>query len=207
MDGFDRKDGESPISRPEMTAKFQEIRETLAAKRFSSGNDPVDAVVAVLLNEVSNDLEILLIHRAERTDDPWSGQIGLPGGRVRRTDPSTKDALRREVQEEVGFDVALDGWELGPLSISSPMRNLDVKVQPWVFALHRRPSVNVGQEVQEAFWVSLARLPSLRGSAEIEIRGLKRAVDAFLVDGRIVWGFTHRVLNELLTIPEISHSG
>src|SRR2546429_5565406 len=26
-------------------------------------------------------LEILLIRRAERADDPWSGQIALPGGR------------------------------------------------------------------------------------------------------------------------------
>ncbi|HEX4920431.1 MAG TPA: CoA pyrophosphatase [Candidatus Bathyarchaeia archaeon] len=205
-DGFEGRYRESPISDAELSAKFQGLRKTLATKSLSGSSDPVDAVVAVLLDEIGSDLEILLIHRAERADDPWSGQIGLPGGRVRRTDLSTKDALRREVQEEVGVDVDVDGEELGWLSISSPMRNLDVKVQPWVFGLHRRPGVNVGQEVQNAFWVPLTRLPSLRSSAEIEIRGMKRTVEAFLVDGYIVWGFTHRVLNELLTIPGILHS-
>lgn len=157
--------------------------------------------MAILLLQVSNDLEILLIRRAERADDPWSGQIGLPGGRVRKSDPSTKDALRREVEEEVSIDLDIVAYELGPLSISSPMRNLDVKVQPWVFGLYRQPPVKVGQEVQEAFWVSLTSLPSLRSSAEIEIRGMRRTVDAFLINGHVVWGFTHRVLNELLTIP------
>ena len=161
----------------------------------------VDAAVAVLLYEQSErDLEVLLIHRAERPDDPWSGQIGLPGGRLRKSDPSTRDALRREVEEEVGLDVDAEGQELGQLSISSPMRNLDVRVQPWVIGLRYRPQIIVGQEVQQAFWVSLAALSSARRRVEIEIRGIKREVDAFLVNGKVVWGFTHRVLNELLAI-------
>jgi 8-oxo-dGTP pyrophosphatase MutT (NUDIX family) len=173
---------------------------------LSTTNDHADAVVAILLNQQAGDnLEVLLIHRAERADDPWSGQIGLPGGRIRKSDPSAKDALRREVEEEVGLNVDMEGQELGALSISSPMRNLDVKVQPWVFGLRRQPAIKIGQEVQQAFWVSLTRLTSLRGKAEIEIRGMKRTVDAFLVDGRVVWGFTHRVLNELLTIPGIRY--
>jgi hypothetical protein len=28
-------------------------------------------------------------------------------------------------------------------------------------------------------------------------------VEAFLVDGRVVWGFTYRVLNELLAVPGV----
>jgi len=201
------QDGKPTISISEPSPTFLGLRETLRIRRLSSGNDPVDAVVAILLQEVANDLEILLIHRAERADDPWSGQIGLPGGRVRSSDPSTKDALRREVEEEVGVNLDFEGQELGLLSISSPMRNLDVKVQPWVFGLRRQPEVHIGAEVQEAFWVSLSRLPSLRSIAEIEIGRMKRNVDAFIVDGRAVWGFTHRVLNELLTIPGIPGQG
>jgi 8-oxo-dGTP pyrophosphatase MutT (NUDIX family) len=191
-----------------LSPTFSKLRETLANKPLSTSNDRVDAVVAILLHQQErNDLEVLLIHRAERADDPWSGQIGLPGGRVRKSDPSTRDALRREVDEEVGLSIDLEGQELGPLSISSPMRNLDVKVQPWVFGLPRRPPISVGHEVQQAFWVSLTELPSVESKAEIEIRGVKRTVDAFLIQGRVVWGFTHRVLRELLTILGISHSG
>jgi hypothetical protein len=32
---------------------------------------------------------------------------------------------------------------------------------------------------------------------------MRREVEAFLVDGQIVWGFTYRVLSELLAVPDI----
>lgn len=180
------------------------LGETLSAKRLSGTDENVDAVVGVLLQETASELNLLLIHRAERIDDPWSGQIGLPGGRVSRSDPSTRAALKREVEEEVGFDLNELGSELGTLSLGSPMRRLDLKVQPWVYALSGRPEIRIGPEVQEAFWVSLSRLPLLRTTAEIEIRGTRRNVDAFSVDGRVVWGYTHRVLNELLSVQGVS---
>jgi hypothetical protein len=83
------------------------------------------------------------------------------------------------------------------------MRNIEMRVQPLVYGLRRRPEVNVGPEVQQAFWVSLSKLPSLRGLSEVEIRGMRREVEAFLVDGRIVWGFTYRVLSELLAVRDV----
>ena len=188
-------------SRP--SPRLSRLKETLSTKHLSGTDENVQAVVAVLLQEeTSSDLNLLLIHRAERIDDPWSGQIGLPGGRVARSDPSARAALRREVSEEVGLDLDKEGDELGTLSLGSPMRRLEMKVQPWVYGLRHRPEIRTGPEVQEAFWVSLARLPSLRTTTEIEIRGTRRSVEAFLVDGRVVWGFTHRVLEELLSVQD-----
>ncbi len=186
-----------------LSPRLSRLKETLSTKHLSGTDENVQAVVAVLLQEeTSSDLNILLIHRAERIDDPWSGQIGLPGGRVERSDPSARAALRREVSEEVGLDLDEDGDELGTLSLGSPMRRLEMKVQPWVYGLRHRREVRTGPEVQEAFWVSLARLPSLRTTTKIEIRGTRRSVEAFLVDGRVVWGFTHRVLEELLSVQD-----
>jgi len=186
-----------------LSPRLSRLKETLSTKHLSGTDENVQAVVAVLLQEeTSSDLNLLLIHRAERIDDPWSGQIGLPGGRVERSDPSARAALRREVSEEVGLDLDEDGDELGTLSLGSPMRRLEMKVQPWVYGLRHRREVRTGPEVQEAFWVSLARLPSLRTTTEIEIGGTRRGVEAFLVDGRVVWGFTHRVLEELLSVQD-----
>jgi len=186
-----------------LSPRLSRLKETLSTKHLSGTDENVQAVVAVLLQEeTSSDLNILLIHRAERIDDPWSGQIGLPGGRVERSDPSARAALRREVSEEIGLDLDKDGDELGTLSLGSPMRRLEMKVQPWVYGLRHRREVRTGPEVQEAFWVSLARLPSLRTTTKIEIRGTRRSVEAFLVDGRVVWGFTHRVLEELLSVQD-----
>jgi len=184
-----------------LNPRLSRLKETLSTKHLSGTDENVQAVVAVLLQEeTSSDLNILLIRRAERIDDPWSGQIGLPGGRVARSDPSARAALRREVSEEVGLDLDKESDELGTLSLGSPMRRLEMKVQPWVYGLRHRPEIRTGAEVQEAFWVSLSRLPSLRTTTEIEIRGTRRSVEAFLVDGRVVWGFTHRVLEELLSL-------
>ncbi len=177
------------------------LKENLSSKPRSNAGERVDAVVAVLLYQDSADeLSTLLIHRTERSNDPWSGQIGLPGGRVEKFDGSTQEALEREVREEVGLELGREGEHLGVLSVGHPGRRLEMRVQPWVYSLQRRPEVTTGPEVQHAFWVSLSKLPSLRGNSEVEIRGTRMMVEAFLVDSRIVWGFTYRVLNELLAV-------
>ena len=156
-----------------------------------------------MLHEQDYDLETLLIQRAERQGDPWSGQIGLPGGRVKDSDGSIRGTLRREVMEEVGIDLEQVGRELGPLSIGQPMRRLEMKVQPWVYAIDKRPTLNIGPEVNSAFWVSLSSLHSRKTTSEVMIRDGWRTVDCFLVDGKVIWGFTYRVLTELLQMPGV----
>jgi len=180
------------------------LKENLLSNPRSSRDEHVDAVVGILLYPDSADeLSTLLIHRVERSNDPWSGQIGLPGGRVEKFDGSTREALEREVREEVGLELSEEGELLGLLSVGHPGRRTEMRVQPWVYGLHRRPEVTTGPEVQYAFWVSLSKLPSLKGTSEIEIGGTRILVEAFLVEGRVVWGFTYRVLNELLAVPGI----
>ena len=187
-----------------LSQRLTRLKENLSSNPRSSSSERVNAVVAVLLYQDSADeLSTLLIHRMERSNDPWSGQIGLPGGRVENFDSSTEDALKREVREEVGIDLTTEEEFLGALSVGHPMRSIEMKVQPLVYGLSRRSKVTVGPEVQQAFWVSLSTLPSLRGTSEVEIRGKRILVEAFLVDGRVVWGFTYRVLNELLDVPGV----
>jgi len=177
------------------------LKENLSSNPRSSNNERVDAVVAILLCQDSADeLSTLLIHRVVRSNDPWSGQIGLPGGRIEKFDVSTQKALEREVREEVGLELSREGEELGVLSVGHPGRRVEMRVQPWVYGLQRRPEVITGPEIQQAFWVSLAKLPSLRGTSEVEIRGTRMLVESFLVSGKVVWGFTYRVLNELLAL-------
>ena len=187
-----------------LSQRLTRLKENLSSNPRSGSNEHVDAVVAILLYQDSHDeLSTLLIHRVERSNDPWSGQIGLPGGRVERFDGSTREALEREVREEVGLELVKEGEQLGRLSVGHPGRRIEMTVQPWVYGLHRQPVVTTGPEVQHAFWVSLPKLPSLKTTSEVEIGGTRILVEAFLVDGRVVWGFTYRVLNELLAIPGV----
>src|SRR2546421_732987 len=64
------------------------------------------AAVSLVLVEGPRGVDLLLIRRAERPDDPWSGQIALPGG---RQDPDDVDLLAtaaRETREETGVELA-----------------------------------------------------------------------------------------------------
>ena len=165
----------------------------------------MEAVVGILLwDEPQRGLQTLLVQRAEREGDPWSGQIGLPGGRVKQTVESPRTALRREVEEEVGVSLEEVGVELGSLSVGHPMRRTEMRVQPWVYGLKIKPEVRLGSEIAGSFWVNLLELPSKKKMSDITIRNQPWSVESFFVEGRIVWGFTYRVLTELIPILEAS---
>src|SRR5216684_874604 len=63
------------------------------------------AAVMVILHDGPHGLEVLLGERTKREGDPWSGQIGLPGGRHRAEDPTMLATAVRETKEEVGVDL------------------------------------------------------------------------------------------------------
>jgi 8-oxo-dGTP pyrophosphatase MutT (NUDIX family) len=73
------------------------------------------ASTVVLIRQTDTKPELLLIKRAARPGDPWSGHIGLPGGRQDPADllKTSRDAdadyvtARREVKEELGVDISL----------------------------------------------------------------------------------------------------
>ena len=67
--------------------------------------DARPAAVALVLLDGPQGIEILLIKRAERADDPWSGQIALPGGRYDVGDRDLEATAVRETREETGVDL------------------------------------------------------------------------------------------------------
>ncbi|HEV2118817.1 MAG TPA: NUDIX domain-containing protein [Candidatus Bathyarchaeia archaeon] len=189
----------------ELSSTFLNLKNQLGSIPQSSNSDHVQAVVAILLwEEPERGLQTLLVQRAEREGDPWSGQIGLPGGRVKQSIETPRAAILREVEEEVGINPEELGEELGRLSVGHPMRRMELSVQPWVYGMRVKPRVNLGQEIAGSFWANLRELPSKKKMSEITIRNGPWNVEAFVVEGKIVWGFTYRVLTELLPILGIS---
>jgi len=193
------------LPNPDLTSNFLQLKDKLASINPSKDRDRVEAVVAILLwKEPGGGLQTLLVQRAEREGDPWSGQIGLPGGRVKQDAETPRTALHREVDEEVGIKLKEVGVELGSLSVGHPMRRIEMRVQPWVYGLRIKPRVNIGPEIADSLWVNLAELPLKMKTSEITVRDKPWSVESFVVEGKIVWGFTYRVLTELLPILEIS---
>jgi 8-oxo-dGTP pyrophosphatase MutT (NUDIX family) len=164
------------------------------------------AVALVLLPVQETGIEVLLIRRAERPDDPWSGQIALPGGRQEPSDPDLVTTAIRETREETGVDLS-NAERLGALDDLYPRTPTlpPVRVRPFVFALTTRPPLVTSDEVQRAFWVPLARLtePGVLRDVTLTLRGAKRTFPAYLVGDRgseVIWGMTERILTPFLAL-------
>lgn len=162
------------------------------------GGNAVLAAVAVLL--VPDPDAILLIRRAERAGDPWSGHIGLPGGRPHPEDLDPCATAIRETREEVGITLARTDL-IGQLDDVWPRTELPqvVVVRPFVFALAIRPSTTISDEVAEAFWVPSAQMqdPSLYRNTELTVRGKQLMFPAYHLGQDVVWGLTERILTQL----------
>ncbi|MFQ6012705.1 MAG: NUDIX hydrolase [Thermoplasmata archaeon] len=177
--------------------------EALRAKlRQDEPSAPADgpcAAVALLLRWRQG-LEGLLIHRVEREDDPWSGQIALPGGMWDATDRSPVETARRETLEEVAVDLEGSFLLLGRLPRVRPINVSQLTVFPYVFSLREAVSPREGAEVQEAFWASLPDLRSSRTTRTVHAAGRELRVPAYLADGRVIWGLTYRILTTLFDL-------
>ena len=161
------------------------------------------AAVALILLEGPQGLETLLIRRAERADDPWSGQVALPGG---RRDPADADLLGtaiREAHEETGVDLST-AERLGVLDDLYPRISTlpPVVVRPFVFALASRPTLVPGVEAARVFWLPLARLTQrgVRRDLTLAVRGVERTLPAYVIDETVIWGMTERILTPFLKL-------
>ncbi|MDE2293276.1 MAG: CoA pyrophosphatase [Elusimicrobia bacterium] len=157
------------------------------------------AAVALVLVPGPRGAEGLFIRRARHPADPWSGQIGLPGGRREAADPHLFYTAVRETAEETG--VALGRAKLlGRLDDLHPRsRTLpSIVVRPFVFALEARPRLSLSGEVAYPIWLPLARLRSGQGTARPVARGRRLLVPCYRSGRHMVWGMTHRILTGLL---------
>lgn len=161
--------------------------------------------MAAILRPVPGDTEVLLIRRAERPGDPWSGHMALPGGHHDPEDADLRETAMRETLEEVGLD--LTGREylgaLDDLAATARGQLVGMTITPHVFALGSElPELQPNHEVAELLWGSLGRM--FRGEVdaikELNYGGETRRLPAFDVQGRLVWGMTHSMLRSLFAL-------
>lgn len=156
------------------------------------------AAVAVLLRERGG-LEVLLTERAKRDTDPWSAQWSFPGGQCHPGE-SAFDAACRETAEEVHLKPERSQL-LGCLAARSPANRPEMLVLPFVFRWNG-PEPTPGPEVASTAWILLSELPAARTTATVHVRGPELTIPAFVHDGRKIWGFTYRALEDLLGLLE-----
>jgi 8-oxo-dGTP pyrophosphatase MutT (NUDIX family) len=162
------------------------------------GDPLIWAAVAVILAPDPDAL--LLIRRAERAGDPWSGHTALPGGRQDADEPDLFTTAVRETAEEVGLALSREHL-IGTLDDVVPRTPVlpPIAVRPHVFALSHRPLLSLNPEVAAARWVPLDLLlhPGTYDSVMVDIRGESREFPAYRLDDAVVWGLTERILSSL----------
>ena len=188
--------------------RFGILREALSAYASDLEDPDPDsteilqaAVALVVRGHV--DLEVLLIKRARREGDPWSGHMALPGGRRDPDDTSLRQTAVRETREETGIDLDELGAHLGRLvEVRPDSPHLpDISIAPHVFgAPAETPARVASAEVEAVHWVPLAALrnPSNRGEVEIPLPEGSRIFPCLRVSDDIVWGLTYRILDDFL---------
>jgi len=185
----------------DLAPHFARLRQALAARpaALAERDEPFkEAAVALVLRPAADDLELLLMRRAAREGDPWSGQIGLPGGRFDVSDASLEHTALRETFEEVGVDLRRDGAVLGQLDELRPRTPVlpPIIVRPFVCALHGEANIVTNHEVAELRWVRLGLLfhPETRVRTSVRVRDIQMKVDAYQLGDFTVWGMTERIL-------------
>ena len=182
--------------------RLKEIDERLARVSRAIGPAPGSAAgaVSVVLQGSRGPLRVLVIERAERDDDPWSGQLAFPGGRRKREDRTPLDTARRETKEEVGLSLTRNARLFGSLPARAPANRVDWVVVPYLFAIGRTPRLSAGDEVARTFWVDIEELPTTLHRAVIPFGTEDLETPAFEVGGKPLWGFSFRVLCDLFDL-------
>lgn len=161
------------------------------------------AAVAIILRDGDQGTEFLLMQRSAHPNDPWSGQMSFPGGKIEDDDSSPLHAAIREVEEEVGIELAPEEY-LGQLDDVYGLKvdnRYSVHVSCFVFKLQREVNPKGNYEVADLVWLPLIYLEDLDNAHEYyHPQGEGIRMPAVLIDQskeQILWGLSLRMLNVL----------
>lgn len=174
-----------------------------AGPSLEAGARSKRAAVAVLLHDQPHGPHVLLMKRAERQGDPWSGHISLPGGRHEVFDPDLHATAIRETHEELGIQLA--GMQyLGQLAPLHPRSSgpTGIEVTPFVFLTDAIVEPTCGPEALAAFWLPLETASAGAFDSTYQYPGSDMTFPSWTFDGHVIWGLTWRILGDVLAVAK-----
>ena len=184
---------------------IDQIRNRLAVlpEPIAAADHRSPTAVALLLRMDSGGPSVFFIERAFDDRDPWSGNIGFPGGRLGEEDLDLRHAAERETMEEVGISL-VDAERIGRLP-DIVGAHLPVRVACFVYFMESVGSVNLNAEVNDAFWVPLAMLadPGRQLTTQVSFAGDTLDVPAILLPQtgkQVLWGITYRLIVQFINL-------
>ncbi len=165
-----------------------------------------NAAVAMILREGVTSPEVLFIIRAEHDQDPWSGNIAFPGGRLNSAEETPQQAAERETYEELALSLSQARY-LGRLN-DLYGSTLPVLVSCFVYQLLEPTKLQLNHEVAATFWCPLAKLlePERHQQREFFYSGVGRShpvVELLEPHQPLLWGITYRLIRNFFERCEL----
>lgn len=184
---------------------LQNIATALATHRPEKrpANERGHAAVALLLRERGLAAEVLFIIRATHDRDPWSGNMGFPGGRLNQGQETPQQAAERETWEELSLDLT-QARLLGRLD-DLYGAIMPVLVSCFVYQLRDAVALQPNHEIDTAFWCPLTRLlePERHQQRTFFYRGAARThptVELLAPEQPVLWGITYRLMRNFFAL-------
>lgn len=167
------------------------------------------SAVALIVRE-SVGLEVLMIKRADREGDPWSGHMAFPGGRKDKTDRHGLAVATRETWEEIGLAVDQYSDCIGRLSdiTSTPHKGIrPMVISPYVFSIDHTPELKLNHEVADTHWVPLEFLANHdnRETMQWQRQKMSLTLPCYFYEQQRIWGLSLLMLDELLQLMKKRH--
>lgn len=165
--------------------------------RINHDKPPKEGSVMILLYPDEHTVRFPLIQRPEYPG-VHSGQMALPGGKKEPGEDDIEAALR-ETQEEIGIPIG-EIEVIGSLS-SFYVFASNFQILPVIGRLHRKPLfIPQEEEVAEVVTADVRHLLDDQYCKETDITvgaGFELRAPYFDLEGKVVWGATAMMLNEL----------
>lgn len=166
-------------------------------KPVSEGQD-ANAAVALFLKPMDRDLEVFFVKRVENPNDPWSGQMALPGGKRDAKDQNLKQTVVRETLEETNINLLDHCRFLGVMETQRSASRPEMRILPFVVLLEHESTIELNEELEGFVWISLGELVQHKGTVKFSFGDFP----AYIVGNSVIWGLTYRILEKLIDTLE-----
>jgi len=174
----------------------------LAKSKLTPGEPsepPGETMASVAITLAGPSLKTLMIKRAEREGDPWSGQVAFPGGRREGQDRSLLETATRETKEEVGINLRRSAVYLGHLGAFRTHTGM-MLVMPCAFLMRKEERVEPNAEVSSYRWIPVEVFlrENSRSTYTLKSGGEKVKVPSYVYQDYVIWGLSYRMISAML---------
>ncbi len=178
---------------------------TLRVRKIPFRNHLTRSAVAIVYRIADQQVELLLIKRATREGDPWSGHMAFPGGKLQADDCNAKAAAIRETREELNLDLIQCAQYEARLSDLVTRRHNSLRpmvVTPFLFRLNSETLIEPNHEVQSSVWVPLSFFKDTSNQTTMiwHVGPMKLKLPCYDYQGNRIWGLTLMMLKEILKL-------